>query len=468
MKMHFGIFSLFFWNSTVYAEPSGDNNLVQKTKKEAVLEDIVQEDNLNSKIVELKELENNTTEAHSLKHISDTLSFLSMLGLQPLDNQTLQRAAIQGMLSSIDQELRLGESLVLSKAENHDYISDLLGLRQGYGMSIRILEGKGLFVESVFPGGEAFRAGIQPDDIVIAINNHSFTRLSSQDMLHILNEPITNDVRFDIERKGEHKHVRVKKGKFRVDNVSVANQSIRIHYFGQGAAQELEEALNSNNDSIILDLRDNSGGLLTEVSAALGLFLGEQKIAGYRKLPNGTVYPFFTTEEKSPSIFLPNLPQQVNSVSQMESKLSTPLTMQSDANAMLPKDPMNQKEILDEEIFVIATPSQNIQKNVICLINKGTSGVGELFVSTLRNHGGVVVIGETSAGFAADEHIHPISEELYLKMAYIELLDSNQKSWNAMGIKPDVMVHSTKSLSNSFGHSIDIQLSTAIQIQNSE
>ena len=468
MKMHFGIFSLFFWNSTVYAEPSGDNNLVQKTKKEAVLEDIVQEDNLNSKIVELKELENNTTEAHSLKHISDTLSFLSMLGLQPLDNQTLQRAAIQGMLSSIDQELRLGESLVLSKAENHDYISDLLGLRQGYGMSIRILEGKGLFVESVFPGGEAFRAGIQPDDIVIAINNHSFTRLSSQDMLHILNEPITNDVRFDIERKGEHKHVRVKKGKFRVDNVSVANQSIRIHYFGQGAAQELEEALNSNNDSIILDLRDNSGGLLTEVSAALGLFLGEQKIAGYRKLPNGTVYPFFTTEEKSPSIFLPNLPQQVNSVSQMESKLSTPLTMQSDANAMLPKDPMNQKEILDEEIFVIATPSQNIQKNVICLINKGTSGVGELFVSTLRNHGGVVVIGETSAGFAADEHIHPISEELYLKMAYIELLDSNQKSWNAIGIKPDVMVHSTKSLSNSFGHSIDIQLSTAIQIQNSE
>ena len=144
--------------------------------------------------------------------------------------------------------------------------------------------------------------------------------------------------------------------------------------------------------------------------------------------------------------------------------------MQSDANATLPKDPepMNQKEILDEEIFVVATPSQNIQKNVICLINKGTRGVGELFVSTLRNHGGVVVIGETSAGFAADEHIHPISEELYLKMAYIELLDSNQKSWNAMGIKPDVMVHSTKSLSNSFGHSIDIQLSTAIQIQNSE
>ena len=117
------------------------------------------------------------------------------------------------MLSSIDKELGLGESLVLSKSENHDYVSDLLGLRQGYGMSIRILEGKGLFVESVFPGGEAFRAGIQPDDIVIAINNHSFTRLSSQDMLHILNEPVANDVRFDIERKGEPKHVRVKKGR---------------------------------------------------------------------------------------------------------------------------------------------------------------------------------------------------------------------------------------------------------------
>lgn len=468
--MHFGIFCLFWSSASVYAEPSGDNSLVQKAKEETVLENIVQEDYLNSKVVELKEFENNTTEEHSLTHISDTFSFISTLGLQPIDNQTLQKAAIQGMLSSIDKELGLGESLVLSKSENHDYVSDLLGLRQGYGMSIRILEGKGLFVESVFPGGEAFRAGIQPDDIVIAINNHSFTRLSSQDMLHILNDPVVNDVRFDIERKGDHKHVRVKKGKFRVDNVSIANQSIRIHYFGQGAAQELEEALNSNNDSIILDLRDNSGGLLTEVNAALGLFLGEQKLAGYRKLPNGTLYPFFTTEEKSPSIFLPNLPQQVNSISQTESKLSTPLTIPSDVQDTNPKvsSTENQKETLDEEIFVVATPSQNIQKNVICLINKGTRGVGELFVSTLRNHGGVVVIGETSAGFSADEHIHPISEELYLKMAYIELLDSNQKSWNAMGIKPDVMVHSTKSLSNSFGHSIDIQLSTAIQIQKSE
>ena len=107
------------------------------------------------------------------------------------------------MLSAIDKEIGLGESQVLSKTENHDYISDLIGLRQGYGMSIRILEGKGLFVESVFPGGEAFKAGIQPDDIVIVINNHSFTRLSSQDMLYILNEPVTTDVRFDIERNGQ-------------------------------------------------------------------------------------------------------------------------------------------------------------------------------------------------------------------------------------------------------------------------
>ena len=131
MKMHFGIFSLFFWNATAYAEPSGDNSLVQKVKDEALLQDIVQEDNLHTKIVELKEFENNTIEKHSLTHISNTLSFLSTLGLQPLDNQTLQRAAIQGMLSSIDKELGLGESLVLSKTENHDYISDLLGLRQG-------------------------------------------------------------------------------------------------------------------------------------------------------------------------------------------------------------------------------------------------------------------------------------------------------------------------------------------------
>ena len=113
-------------------------------------------------------------------------------------------------------------------------------------------------------------------------------------MLHILNEPVINDVRFDIERKGEHKHVRVKKGKFRVDNVSIANQSIRIHYFGQGAAQELEEALNSNNDSIILDLRDNSGGLLTEVKYDYSW----EGVNGYRKLPTEPCIPFHNRGKK--------------------------------------------------------------------------------------------------------------------------------------------------------------------------
>ena len=103
---------------------------------------------------------------------------------------------------------------------------------------------------------------------------------------------------------------------------------------------------------------------MTEVNAALGLFLGEQKLAGYRKLPNGTLYPFFTTEEKSPSIFLPNLPQQVNSISQTESKLSTPLTIPSDVQDTNPKvsSTENQKETLDEEIFVVATPSKIYKK----------------------------------------------------------------------------------------------------------
>ena len=461
--MFIGIF-FSLWISRVWAEPPSDEKLVQN----------LQDNQHNVQISEPQTYQINQPihplPEQSLAYISDTILFLSTIGIQPIDSVKLQKAAIQGMLHAIDQDLGLGESRVLSKSENHDYISDLIGLRQGYGMSIRILEGKGLFVESVFPGGEAFKAGVQPDDIVIAINNHSFTRLSSQDMLHILNEPVTTDVRFDIERNGQPKHVRVKKGKFRVDNLTSGSQSIRIHYFGQGTSQELEEALQSNVGNIILDLRDNSGGLLTEVNASLGLFIGEQKISGYRKFPDGSLHPFYTSKERSPNIFLPNLPKQVHVVSQTESKVSSPLSMVSSSDELI--DPQvsisSQRAHQSEEENLVPLPDTHIQKNIICLINKGTRGVAELFVSTLRNHGKVVVIGETSAGFAADEYIHPISEDIFLKMAYIELLDSNQKSWNSQGIKPDVLVHSTKSISNTFGQSIDIQLSTAIQIQNSD
>ena len=62
--MHFGIFSLFFWNATAYAEPSGDNSLVQKVKDENVLQDIVQED---SESVESNTKEVPTVEFEKIK-----------------------------------------------------------------------------------------------------------------------------------------------------------------------------------------------------------------------------------------------------------------------------------------------------------------------------------------------------------------------------------------------------------------
>ena len=95
----------------------------------------------------------------------------------------------------------------------------------------------------------------------------------------------------------------------------------------------------------------------------MGLFLGEEQIARYRKLPNGILYPFHTTKEISPDIFLPNLPQQVNSISQTEQKISSPLsivsTKSTPTNASITKitSPFPDEEsIPNEESFVVSTP----------------------------------------------------------------------------------------------------------------
>ena len=127
----------------------------------------------------------------------------------------------------------------------------------------------------------------------------------------------------------------------------------------------MEDALESNIGNIILDLRDNAGGLLTEVNASLGLFIGEDNISGYRKLPDGSLYPFYTSKERSPNIFLPNLPNQVHVASQTESKASSPLSMVSPTDeAIFQKTSASANQPYpSEEENIVPFPDTHIQKH---------------------------------------------------------------------------------------------------------
>ena len=102
------------------------------------------------------------------------------------------------------------------------------------------------------------------------------------------------------------------------------------------------------------------------------------------------------------------------------------------------------------------------QKPVYLLTNKGTSAAAELFVAALLYSKRAVVVGEKTAGKAAEYHFYPLNAELFLHIADVELLHLGGVSWKGRGIEPSLTVRSATILPSTRG--IDVQLETIFQL----
>jgi carboxyl-terminal processing protease len=336
--------------------------------------------------------------------IDKTRSYLQEIIGSRIKTSDLNRAAIQGMLSHVDQITGLGDSKVLTVAEKDAYLSHQLGIRKGYGISVRIMNKRGLVIKRVL-SDRAYHAGLIPEDLIVAINNHPFTGRSASEMLNILHQPHPKDVPFDIIRNEELYRINVEHGEFQISNVTKTSKAIKIHFFGRGSSADLAAILqNHSGGRIIIDLRDNLGGVLEEAVAAAGLFMGRNSIVGYRRFSSGKV---------------------------ME---------------------------------LISSQDQIVNQKISLLINGGTTGAAEMFAAALQSSQKAILIGDSSFGDGADIQFYPLGSALYLKLADIELLSPTKKSWNSLGIEPDIKVQSPVSYPSGEGSIIDVQLETAIQL----
>ena len=356
--------------------------------------------------------------------VGDAEQFLSQFHHEDVDSLELQQAAVQGMLNHIDQKTGLGKSEVLTKQEMEYFVRHKSGIRNGYGLSVRIQEGQGLWVDKLVPGGSAERSGLKEDDVIVAINKHPFTGLSAEEMMQLLHQSDQEMTIFAVKRNNSLFHYEIQTSSYQIENVTTTNQMIVINYFGLGTFDQLKKALERQQGGIILDLRDNSGGLLQEASLAASIFTGPDMILGHRLLPDGTSSPIMSVDLSSDSLRL----------------------VYNDNSNSLEGDSAG---------------------SIVCLVNQGTAGVAEFFVSALKHHNGAILVGRATRGQAAEEYIHPLTEQLFLKMADIELLNPVQQSWNSKGLKPQVVVYPVEqvSLEGALEAPVDIQLQMAIQLQ---
>ncbi len=200
--------------------------------------------------------------------------------------------AIPGALRTLDPHSNFFDPRAFSLLRE-----DQEGKYYGVGMSIQARPGKMgkliTFVVTPVPGSPAFRAGIRPGDIVARVNGKPTDGLGTGQVADMLKGPKGTNVHITIVREGydqplEFRIIRDEISQKSVDDVfqvSAGIAYIHIAKFTENTNDELSEALKKLNEKtlqgLILDLRDNPGGLLNEAVAVSDHFLEKGQLIVY-------------------------------------------------------------------------------------------------------------------------------------------------------------------------------------------
>jgi carboxyl-terminal processing protease len=209
------------------------------------------------------------------------------------------RAAQVSTLPEAQLAYAATEGMLLSLHDSHTYYLDPVALRESQrqllgqpsfsGIGVTIASRKDaagiswVFVENVFPGSPAARAGIKRFDRLVSVDGQSLRNATALDASTLLRGPAGTTVSVTVQRRTQTLHVSVARAPIKVVPVETSFIAPGVAYitlfeFARGAGQQLREELQrlrarSPIRGVILDLRGDAGGLVVEAASVGGLFL---------------------------------------------------------------------------------------------------------------------------------------------------------------------------------------------------
>lgn len=211
----------------------------------------------------------NATPESEVATFTKVYSLVEQNFAEPLKpEKAIYRGAIPGMLRTLDPHSNFFDP--------RDYKSlqeEQKGSYSGVGMTVSARNGKTV-VLAPFPGMPAYKAGIRPGDIIVFVNEKPTEGLNTTEVADILKGPKDTPVKIVVSREGAPDYVTYNVTRGDITRKSVPDgfmvkpgiAYIKILSFGEGTGRELEDNLQrlgeSNLKGLILDLRDNPGGLL--------------------------------------------------------------------------------------------------------------------------------------------------------------------------------------------------------------
>jgi carboxyl-terminal processing protease len=315
--------------------------------------------------------------------------------------QDLVHAALKGMLGSLDPH-----SEFMDARRFDDLKNDTEGEFGGIGIMVELGKDKLLTVISPMEGSPGYRAGILPWDQIIKINDRSTEKMSLDDAVAVLRGEPGTPVSITIHRPstGENKKFDLKRAIVKVPTVQDINDKqeyqvnedhigyVRINQFGERTSDDLRDALakltGQGMKALIMDLRNNPGGLLDQAEHVCEQFL-----------PNGS--PVVSTEGRGP----------------------------------VPKTE-----------YHAHNHGNRIDLPMVILVNSGSASAAEIVTGCLQDeqqYTHAIVVGETTFGKGSVQSILPLGDGSALKLTTAKYYTPSHKVIHEHGITPDIYVPET-------------------------
>jgi carboxyl-terminal processing protease len=312
--------------------------------------------------------------------------------VEPVDDKTLIKGAIDGMLGALDPH-----SAYLEGAGFERLTTMIDGNYQGLGISVQMDDGA-IKVVSPFKGSPAEKAGIKAGDYITHINGKLIYGLEIDDAVEQMRGPAGSTIRLSLVREGRDApfDVTVTRGTIELEPVTYELKDGNIGYVSvnefsrdvgrdvNGALKALKAQAKGRFGGIVLDLRRNPGGSLDEAVALSDLFLTDGQIVSQRgRNRRDTIY--------------------------------------YDAESVFPGDAAS------------GTP-------IIVLIDAGTASASEIVAGALQDQHRALIMGERSFGKGSVQSLLPLTKDSALKLTTARYYTPAGRSVQEGGIRPDIRV----------------------------
>ncbi len=206
--------------------------------------------------------------------------------VEEVDRDSLYRAAMRGMVAGLEDKY----SFYLTAAQMRRVGEETKGEFAGIGVMLNPLSRKPL-IDEVLPNGPAARADIEPGDIITHVDGEDVTALPLDRVVFMIRGEVGTEVTLQLLRQaaGQTLSVKLVREVISIPNIEWEMLEggiglLRLGAFDRGSAEEAARALaeleGEGARGLILDLRGNRGGLVTQAVLLCDMFLSEGQILG--------------------------------------------------------------------------------------------------------------------------------------------------------------------------------------------